>query len=77
MSNDQEPSFTTWKFRRHDGIEHEQCHAIDYIFYKPEGFTPIAILKLPTKEDIGSNGLPCTQYPSDHLALETVFNIIP
>jgi hypothetical protein len=66
MLNDKEPSFTTWKFRENDGIEDEQ-----------EGFVPIAILKLPSKEDIGSNGLPSNEYPSDHLALETIFNITP
>jgi len=75
MSKDKKPSFTTWKFREHDGIEDEQCRAIDYIFYKPEGFVPIAILTLPSKEDIGPNGLPSNEYPSDHLALETVFTI--
>ncbi|CAF4151487.1 unnamed protein product [Rotaria sp. Silwood2] len=75
--NDKEPLFTTWKFREHNGIEEEQCRTIDYIFYKPEGFVPIAILKLPSKEDIGSNGLPSNEYPSDHLALETIFNINP
>jgi nocturnin len=70
-----EPTFTTWKFREHDGIENEQCHTIDYIFYKPQGFVPVAILKLPSKEEIGPNGLPSNEYPSDHLAIETVFRI--
>ena len=74
--NDQEPLFTTWKFREHDGIEQEQCRCIDYIFYKPDAFSPVALLKLPTKEEIGENGLPSDQYPSDHLALETVFQIL-
>jgi hypothetical protein len=73
--NDKEPLFTTWKFREHDGIEEEQCRTIDYIFYKPEGFVPIAILNLPSKEDIGRNGLPSNEYPSDHLAVETIFKI--
>ena len=36
-------------------------------------FIPIAILKLPTKEEIGPNGLPSDHYSSDHLALETKF----
>ncbi|CAF3704972.1 unnamed protein product [Rotaria sordida] len=73
--NDKEPLFTTWKFRENEGIEQEQCRTIDYIFYKSEGLVPIAILKLPSKEDIGSNGLPSNEYPSDHLALEAIFNI--
>lgn len=75
MLNGVEPTFTTWKFRERDGKEDEQCHCIDYIFYKPEGFSPNAILKLSTKEEIGSDGLPSNHYPSDHLALEAVFEI--
>ena len=75
MLNGKEPSFTTWKFREHDGIEDEQCRAIDYIFYKPQGFVPIAILNLPSKQDIGVNGLPSNEYPSDHLAVEAIFKI--
>ena len=73
--NDQEPPFTTWKFRENDGVESEQCRTIDYIFYKPGGLAPVAILKLPSKESIGPNGLPSNEYPSDHLAIETIFNI--
>ena len=74
--NDKEPSFTTWKIREKDGAEDDQCHTIDYIFYKPEGFVPKAILKLPSREEIGVDALPSNEYPSDHLALETIFNII-
>ncbi|CAF0828912.1 unnamed protein product [Adineta steineri] len=77
LLNDTEPPFTTWKFRAHDEVEFEQCGCIDYIFYKPEGFVPISMLKLPTKEEIGVNGLPSNEYPSDHLAIETIFNINP
>ena len=75
MLNNQEPAFTTFKYRASGGLEQEQCHSIDYIFYKPEGLSPIAILKLPTKEEIGVNGLPSAEYPSDHLALEAIFTI--
>ncbi|CAF1118363.1 unnamed protein product [Rotaria sordida] len=73
--NDKEPSFTTWKFKGRDGTEREQCKAIDYIFYNPKGFTPKAILQFPNKSDIGPNALPSIHYPSDHLALEVVFDI--
>lgn len=73
--NGEEPSFTTWKIRERNGIEHDQCHTIDYIFYRPEGFIPKAILQLPNRGDIGVNALPSVQYPSDHLALEAIFNI--
>lgn len=75
LLGDKEPSFTTWKFREHDGVEQEQCRTIDYIFYNPKGFVPIAWLNLPSKEEIGPNGLPSNEYPSDHLALEAIFNI--
>ncbi|CAF1138871.1 unnamed protein product [Rotaria sordida] len=73
--NDKEPTFTTWKFKGRDGTEREQCKAIDYIFYNPKGFTPKAILQFPNKSDIGPNALPSIHYPSDHLALEVVFDI--
>ncbi|CAF2555687.1 unnamed protein product [Rotaria sp. Silwood2] len=73
--NDKEPEFTTWKFKGRDGTESEQCKAIDYIFYNPQGFTPQAILQFPKKADIGPNALPSIHYPSDHLALEVMFNI--
>ncbi|CAF2747328.1 unnamed protein product [Rotaria sp. Silwood2] len=73
--NDKEPEFTTWKFKGRDGTERELCKAIDYIFYNPEGFTPQAILQFPKKADIGPNALPSIHYPSDHLALEVMFNI--
>ncbi|CAF5224301.1 unnamed protein product, partial [Rotaria magnacalcarata] len=72
---DQEPSYTTWTYKGRDGTEREQCKAIDYVFYSPKGFTPKAILQLPSKDDIGPNALPSINYSSDHLALEVVLNI--
>lgn len=75
LMNDHEPDFTTWKFKSRNNVKTEECWSVDYIFYKPEGFTPIALLKLPTKKEIGPNGLPSDNYPSDHLALETKFII--
>lgn len=75
MLNNQEPPYTTWKFKGRDGTERESCGTIDYIFYTPNGFTPKAILDFPTKDEIGPNALPSVNYPSDHLALEVVFNI--
>ncbi|CAF1414743.1 unnamed protein product [Rotaria sordida] len=44
-------------------------------FKGPDGFTPKAILQFPTKDEIGPNALPSINYPSDHLALEVIFNI--
>ncbi|CAF2772518.1 unnamed protein product [Rotaria sp. Silwood2] len=75
MLNNHEPQYTTWKFKGRDETEKESCHTIDYIFYTPKGFTPKAILQLPTKDEIGPNALPSINYPSDHLALEVIFNI--
>lgn len=73
--NDQEPPYTTWKFKGRDGTEKESSNTIDYIFYNPIGFKPKAILEFPTKEAIGENALPSIAYPSDHLALEVIFDI--
>ncbi len=75
MLDNHEPQYTTWKFKGRDGTERESCRTIDYIFYTPNGFTPKAILQFPTKDEIGPNGLPSINYPSDHLALEVIFNI--
>jgi nocturnin len=75
MLNDHEPPYTTWTFKGRDGTERESSQTIDYIFYKPTGFTPKAILQFPTKDEIGPNGLPSINYPSDHLALEVIFDI--
>ena len=73
--NDQEPEYTTWKFKGRDGPIRESCRTIDYIFYTKNGFTPKAVLLFPTKKEIGPTGLPSYNYPSDHLALEAIFNM--
>jgi endonuclease/exonuclease/phosphatase family metal-dependent hydrolase len=75
MMEDKEPPYTTWKFKGRDGTERESCQTIDYIFYNPIGFTPKTVLKFPSKTDMGHDGLPSRNYPSDHLALEVIFNI--
>lgn len=74
---DKEPPYTTWTYKGRDGTEREQCKAIDFIFYNPRGLTPKAILQLPSKDEMGPNALPSNRYPSDHLALEVLFNIEP
>ena len=74
LMNDHEPTFTTWKFKsREEKNEKEESRTIDYIFYRSENLTPIAYLEFPSKNDIGPNGLPSAHYPSDHLALQTIF----
>ena len=57
--------FTTWKFR--PGIE--VCHTIDYILYEAKRLSVLSRLALPSKAEIGPDGLPSSVYPSDHLAL--------
>ena len=34
---------------------------------------PVAILKLPEEAEIGEDGLPCANWPSDHLSLVVEF----
>jgi len=76
LMNNREPPYTTWKFKsREEKNEREESRTIDYIFYRSEKLTPIAYLEFPTKTDIGSNALPSANYPSDHLALQTIFLI--
>ena len=74
--NDREPPFTTWKFKsREEKHEKEESRTIDYIFYRSKQLIPIAYLGVPTKTEIGPNGLPSANYPSDHIALQSVFLI--
>jgi mRNA deadenylase 3'-5' endonuclease subunit Ccr4 len=76
LMNNHEPPFTTWKFKsREEKHEKEESRTIDYIFYRSKNLIPIAYLEFPTKHDIGVNGLPSASYPSDHLALQTIFLI--
>jgi nocturnin len=73
--NNHEPTYTTWKFKSREGNEKEESRTIDYIFYRSKNLTPISYLEFPPKTDIGPNGLPSTNYPSDHLSLQTIFLI--
>lgn len=76
LMNNYEPPYTTWKFKsREQKNEQEESRTIDYIFYRSENLHPIAYLEFPTKTEIGPNGLPSANYPSDHLALNTIFLI--
>ncbi|CAM4775733.1 unnamed protein product [Rotaria magnacalcarata] len=76
LMNNREPPYTTWKFKsREERHEKEESRTIDYIFYRSKNFTPIAYLELPAKNDIGPDGLPSVNYPSDHLALQSIFLI--
>lgn len=76
LMNNHEPTFTTWKFKsREEKNEKEESRTIDYIFYRSDRLVPIAYLEFPSKTDIGLNGLPSAHYPSDHLALQSIFII--
>jgi endonuclease/exonuclease/phosphatase family metal-dependent hydrolase len=76
LMNNREPTFTTWKFKsRERATEKEESRTIDYIFYRSGSLTPVAYLDFPDKTTIGPDGLPCATYPSDHLALQVIFQI--
>ena len=47
---------------------------IDYIFYEKSKLEMNSDLELITKSDIGPNGLPHENYPSDHLSLFVDFS---
>ena len=66
-----EPEFTTFKIRDEDKL---YCHTIDYIFYDGD-LTVVEKEKLPTKDEIGVNGMPNEKYPSDHLPLRVTMRI--
>ena len=57
-----EPEYTTVKFRKALEIKTE-----DYLW--TTGFEINSHLSLPSKEEIGENGLPMEHYPSDHFSL--------
>eukprot|EP00043_Microstomoeca_roanoka_P013373 m.131034 g.131034 ORF g.131034 m.131034 type:complete len:297 (+) comp15738_c0_seq4:195-1085(+) len=62
-------SWTTWKHRRDDmGIEHEKRESIDYILATGQPILK-AFYELPSDEQVQEFGLPCSTYPSDHVAV--------
>ena len=66
-----EPEFTSWKFR-----EKEFKYTIDYIWYCTESLCVENVWDMPASEEICETGLPCKEYPSDHVALCTEFSIV-
>ena len=58
-----EPEFTCLAYRESDLLR----LTLDYVWVK--GWQSCAVMTLPSEADIGSTGLPCSKYPSDHLAL--------
>lgn len=69
-----EDVYSTWKFRPAG----EKKSLIDYVWYAGEGsLCPLAVWSMPSESDIGANGLPSAQYPSDHLAVWVEFGWRP
>lgn len=65
--------FSTWKFRS----KGESKRIIDHIWFTSgRSIKPLSRWRMVTEEEIGVNGLPCEAYPSDHIALCSVFQWI-
>uniref|UniRef100_A0A1I8JPZ2 Uncharacterized protein n=1 Tax=Macrostomum lignano TaxID=282301 RepID=A0A1I8JPZ2_9PLAT len=58
----EEPPFTTFKYVGKSA--EPQARAIDYIWYRR--LRPLALLEIPPRDSVESNGLPCAAFPSDH-----------
>lgn len=70
----EEPQYTTWKVRGGPkGQNKESAQCIDYVWFTSNHLQPVALLKLPTEEDIEEGRLPSLSYPSDHLSLVVDF----
>jgi nocturnin len=70
LHNNEEPPFTSWKFR----AKGEAKYTIDYIWYTPETLCVEGVWGVPAEGAIGKDALPCSVYPSDHVALCTNFS---
>jgi len=60
--------YTTFKKR-----DKEVCRTIDYIWYTSDKLHVTHLLEIPLIEEL-KNRLPCSEYPSDHLALISFFD---
>ncbi len=67
--DNQEPVFTTWKFRPGK----ESKHTIDYVWYSPASLELCQVWAIPSEQEIGDAALPCPNYPSDHASLCAAF----
>eukprot|EP00798_Chlamydomonas_sp_ICE-L_P025638 gene25638-11296_t len=62
--------FSTWKFRS----KGESKRIIDHLWFSNGHLmAPVSRWRMLNDEEIGPNGLPSSQYPSDHIALRTEF----
>lgn len=52
---------------------------LDYIFYDPKAFAPLAVLQLPAEgvvnHSIYSATVPNDHHPSDHFPIMTIFDV--
>uniref|UniRef100_A0A1I8ITI9 Nocturnin n=1 Tax=Macrostomum lignano TaxID=282301 RepID=A0A1I8ITI9_9PLAT len=65
----EEPPFTTFKYVGKSA--EPQARGIDYIWYRR--LRPLALLEIPPRDSVESNGLPCAAFPSDHFCLSVDF----
>ncbi|KAF6265890.1 Endonuclease/exonuclease/phosphatase [Scenedesmus sp. NREL 46B-D3] len=56
--------FTTWKFRSTGAVK----RTIDYIWYSEQQLAPTSRWLMLSELEIGPEGLPSKQYPSDHMS---------
>jgi mRNA deadenylase 3'-5' endonuclease subunit Ccr4 len=61
--------FTTWKFRSTGAVK----RTIDYIWYSQQQLAPISRWRMLSESEIGPEGLPSKQYPSDHMCVTCRF----
>ena len=52
-------------------------YAVDHMFHSERGVTATTVLKLCTEEEVGAEGLPSVNWPSDHLSLYAEFELEP
>mmetsp|Transcript_12139 Transcript_12139/g.21946 ORF Transcript_12139/g.21946 Transcript_12139/m.21946 type:complete len:403 (-) Transcript_12139:850-2058(-) len=67
--------FTSHKFRETNGREVETKTWIDYIFYRIQD--ECAVYSILELIESVPNGLPCVNYPSDHILLAANFKLTP
>lgn len=70
LLQDESQAYSTFKYREAHGL---QKRVIDYIFFTPKTIEMVGFLKLPKMEDLPPNGLPSSNWPSDHLSLVAEF----
>jgi nocturnin len=57
--------YSTWKFRSQGEVR----RVIDYIWFSAGVLEAVSRWEALDVQEVGSQGLPCARYPSDHLAV--------